>query len=258
MVTRDGTRPESQWSPPITRSLDEFGFCAPSAKTRRLLVLVLALCASVAAGGCGREDTPRERQSTPVADGTIVAVGDSLTAGFGVSQESAYPARLETKLATAGFRYRVVNAGVSGETSSGALSRINWILTLQPDIVILETGANDGLRGVDPALTKRNIREIIRLFEAKDVTVILAGMQMVQNLGREYTGAFGRIYPEVAKASGVRLIPFFLQGVAGDAALNQADGIHPTGDGYRVVVETVYPYVTAAIQERRKGKRAGG
>jgi acyl-CoA thioesterase-1 len=225
---------------------------------RRLLLVVLALCAGVAAGGCGREDPPPERRSAPVVDGTIVAVGDSLTAGYGVAQELAYPARLEKKLASDGFVYRVINAGISGETSSGALSRINWILTLTPDIVILETGANDGLRGVDPALTKGNIQEIIRLLRASDVTVILAGMQMVQNLGREYTEAFRRIYPEAAKEAGVRLVPFFLKGVAGDPALNQADGIHPTGEGYRVVVETVYPYVTAAIQERRKGKRGGG
>jgi acyl-CoA thioesterase-1 len=221
-------------------------------------VLALALCAGAAAGGCGREDPPPERRTAPVTDGTIVAVGDSLTAGYGVAQELAYPARLEKKLASDGFPYRVINAGISGETSSGALSRINWILTLTPDIVILETGANDGLRGVDPALTKKNIQEIIRRLQASNVTVILAGMQMVQNLGREYTEAFRRIYPEAAKQTGVRLIPFFLKGVAGDPALNQADGIHPTGEGYRVVVETVYPYVAAAIQERTKGKRAGG
>jgi len=239
-------------------SKQQFGSCALSAKARRLLALVLALGAGLAAGGCGREEPPPERRSAPVTDGTIVAVGDSLTAGYGVAQESAYPARLETKLAAEGFRYRVINAGISGETSSGTLSRVNWILTLKPDIVILETGANDGLRGVDPALTKRNIQETIRLLQASNVTVILAGMQMVQNLGREYTEAFRRIYPEAAKESGVRLIPFFLQGVAGDRALNQADGVHPTSDGYRVIVETVYPYVTAAIQERTKSKRAGG
>jgi acyl-CoA thioesterase-1 len=216
------------------------------------------LCVGAAACGCGREEPPPERRSAPVVDGTIVAVGDSLTAGYGVAQDLAYPARLEKKLASDGLRYRVINAGISGETSSGALSRINWILTLKPDIVILETGANDGLRGVDPALTKRNIQEIIRLLQASNVTVILAGMQMVQNLGREYTEAFRRIYPEAAKASGVRLIPFFLNGVAGDPALNQADGIHPTGEGYRTVAETVYPYVTAAIRERAKGKRTEG
>jgi acyl-CoA thioesterase-1 len=216
------------------------------------------MCVGAAACGCGREEPPPERRSAPVIDRTSVAVGDSLTAGYGVAQDLAYPARLEKKLASDGLRYRVINAGISGETSSGALSRINWILTLKPDIVILETGANDGLRGVDPALTKRNIQEIIRLLQASNVTVILAGMQMVQNLGREYTEAFRRIYPEAARESGVRLIPFFLQGVAGNAALNQADGIHPTGEGYRVVVETVYPYVTAAIQGRTQGKRAGG
>lgn len=222
--------------------------------TRRVSRYVVLLAAGVAAA-CGGEDQPREARSAPVSAGTIVAVGDSLTLGYGVAPELAYPARLEKKLAADGFPYRVINAGISGETSSGALSRINWVLTLTPDIVILETGANDGLRGVDPALTRRNIEEITRRLQASNVTVILAGMQMVPNLGREYTEAFRRIYPDVAKATGVRLIPFFLKDVAGDRTLNQADGIHPTADAYRVVADTVYPYVVDAISDRAKGTR---
>jgi acyl-CoA thioesterase-1 len=183
-----------------------------------------------------------------------VAVGDSLTAGWGVDEAFAYPALLEKRLASGGFRYKVINAGISGETSSGTLSRINWVLTLKPDIVILETGANDGLRGIDPALMSRNLQEIIRLLQDRNVTIVLAGMQMVQNLGREYTDAFGRAYPEAARKFGVLLIPFFLEGVAGKPRLNQADRIHPTAEGYKVVAETVYPYVVKAIQQHRKGR----
>jgi acyl-CoA thioesterase-1 len=216
----------------------------------------------VGVGGCGRDEAPPERRSAPAAerpvDGTIVAVGDSLTAGYGVAPDMAYPARLEKRLAADGFRYRVINAGVSGETSSGVLSRVAWILTLKPDIAILVTGANDGLRGIDPALTKRNIVETIRQLQAKNVAVVLGGMQMVQNLGKEYTEAFRSIYPEAARETGVRLIPFFLQGVAGDPALNQPDGIHPTADGYRIIAETVYPYVAAAIHGRRSGGHQSG
>jgi acyl-CoA thioesterase I len=221
---------------------------------RRFLVLGLGLLAIMAAGACGRESSPREGRRAPAYEGTIVAVGDSLTAGQGVEEEFAYPALLEQKLASGGFPYKVVNAGISGETSSGTLSRINWILTLKPDIVVLETGANDGLRGIDPAQMRKNLQEIIRVLQERNVTIVLAGMQMVQNLGREYTDAFQRVYPEAAKKFGILLIPFFLEGVAGEPALNQADGIHPTAEGYKVVAETVYPFAVRAIQQIRMGK----
>lgn len=218
------------------------------------LSLTLTLWAITAAAVCGQESTPRERRGEPAHEGTIVAVGDSLTAGQGVEEEFAYPALLGKKLASGGFRYRVINAGISGETSSGTLSRLNWILTLKPDIVILETGANDGLRGIDPALTRKNIQEVVRLLQERNVTIVLAGMQMVQNLGREYIDAFRRVYPDAARKFGILLIPFFLEGVAGEPALNQADGIHPTAEGYKVVAKTVYPYVVKAIQQLRKNR----
>lgn len=220
---------------------------------RRFLLLGLTLWAVLAAAGCGRESPPPERRSETAFEGTIVAVGDSLTAGQGVEEEFAYPALLEKKLATEGFRYKVINAGISGETSSGTLSRINWTLNLKPDIVILETGANDGLRGIDPALMGKNLQEIIRLLQERQVTIVLAGMQMVQNLGREYTESFRSVYPEAARKFGILLIPFFLEGVAGRPALNQPDGIHPTAEGYKIVAETVFPYVVKAIQQHRKG-----
>jgi len=213
-------------------------------------IVVSLLCVLV---GCERqhEATPRVQQQ-PVYEGTIVAVGDSLTAGKGVNEEDAYPAQLENRLGKAGYQWRVVNAGISGETSSGTLSRVAWVLKLKPDIVILETGPNDGLRGIDPGITQRNIDETVRILQENRVTVVLAGMKMVSNLGLEFTRAFSAMYPAVARKRNLILVPFLLEGVAGDPSLNQADGIHPTAEGYRIVAETVYPYVRRAIENRKK------
>ncbi len=198
--------------------------------------------------------------TAPLADaasrsqGIIVAVGDSLTAGLGVNEEDAYPAQLEKKLQAAGYDWKVVNAGISGETSSGTLSRINWVMKLRPDIVILETGANDGLRGIDPLLTKKNIDETVRILKQRNVIVVLAGMQMVRNLGQKYTQDFSNIYPSLARKHGLVLVPFFLQGVAGDSSLNQLDGIHPTAAGYRIITKTIYPFARKAIDKSKKSK----
>ena len=199
--------------------------------------------------GCG-EETNTSPQAPPVEkySGTIVAVGDSLTEGLGVEEELAYPAVLEGKLNKQGYPYQVVNAGVSGETSSGTLSRIKWVLTLKPDIVILVIGANDGFRGIDPGLIKSNIRTIVKSLKEKNVIVVLGGMQIVQNLGQDYTGTFAEIYPEVARSEDVIFIPFFLAGVAADQGLNQADGIHPTAKGYQAIVDNITPYVIEAIK----------
>ncbi len=188
----------------------------------------------------------------PTYEGVIVAMGDSLTEGLGVAEREAYPAQLERKLHENGYYYQVINAGVSGETSSGALSRVEWVLTLEPDMIILETGGNDGLRAIDVALTQSNIAELVQTFKDHDSAVVLAGMETVQNLGKNYTAAFQDIYPTVAAEQGVILIPFFLAGVAADPAFNQADGIHPTAEGYTVIVETIYPYVLEAIEKVRE------
>ena len=201
--------------------------------------------------GCGQQETPPPAPEQPPYEGTIVAMGNSLTAGHGVAETQAYPAQLEKKLHQHGYPFKVVNAGISGETSSGALARLTWMLKLKPDIVILETGANDGLRGTDPALTQQNLTAIVGALKARHLTVILAGMQMLQNLGETYTMAFANMYPAVARQQGVILVPFFLAGVAAEPALNQADGIHPTADGYGIVVETLYPYVIDAIGQWR-------
>jgi acyl-CoA thioesterase-1 len=204
--------------------------------------------------GCSEEPVSLQAQPEKKIEGTIVAVGDSLTEGLGVAEESAYPALLERKLRENGYSFKVVNAGISGETSSGTLSRINWVLTLKPDIVILVTGANDGLRGIDPQLVKANLNQIIKTLKEANVIVVLGGMQMVQNLGKDYTRAFADVYPQVAGREDVVLIPFFLAGVAADPELNQPDGIHPTAAGYRKVAETVYPYVVEAIKKWKTQK----
>lgn len=184
-----------------------------------------------------REDRPR-----------IVAFGDSLTAGLGVAQEEAYPAQLQRRLEAAGYRYRVINAGVSGDTTAGGVRRVEWVLNSKPAIVVLELGANDGLRGIDPAETRSNLERILQRLQAAGVTVILAGMKLPPNYGREYTARFSAIYPELAKKYRVPLMPFFLEGVAAREALNQADGIHPTEAGYRMIVEnllkTLQPFLT--------------
>jgi acyl-CoA thioesterase-1 len=222
---------------------------------KRLIVMALIVLTGSTLSAC---DRPSQESNAPAAApaadtrGVIVCMGDSLTAGYGVDENQAYPALLQEKLREAGLPFRVINAGVSGETSSGALSRLDWMLTLEPDIVILETGANDGLRGVDPALTRRNIETIVAELQARHIVVVLAGMQMVRNLGTDFTRRFGAIYPEIARAANLILVPFLLEGVAGRPELNQADGIHPTPAGYRIVVDNLYPYVLDAIKRHQE------
>jgi acyl-CoA thioesterase-1 len=224
-----------------------------NAKKKITLILLYFLATAILMAGCGQESAPPSEQKVLDYKGTIVAVGDSLTEGLGVAEELAYPAVLEKKLQSNGYRYRVVNAGVSGETSSGTLARIKWVLKLKPDIVILVIGANDGFRGIDPELIKSNILSIVRALKDHEVTVLLGGMQMGLNLGKEYISAFEAVYPEVAKEENIGLIPFFLTGVAANPNLNQTDGIHPTAEGYRVVVEHIFPFVIEAI-EAHKGR----
>lgn len=201
--------------------------------------------------GCGADpvSTPTP-EVTPTAELIhVVALGDSLTEGLGVAPKMAYPAQLQRKLQAAGYAVTVTNAGNSGETSSGALSRLDWVLALEPDIVILATGGNDGLRGIDPAVTEKNLDEMVTKIEEKGAVVVLAGMEMVQNMGAIYTEAFRAIYPTVASRHSTILIPFFLEGVGGNPALNQPDFIHPTAEGYSVVVETIYPFVLEALEQ---------
>ena len=226
---------------------------------RRLFVFAFApalIVAVVLAAGCGGEKAgePEPPFSRKILwEGTIVAFGDSLTAGYHLDESEAYPALLQEMLMSAGTPWRVINAGVSGETSSGALSRVAWVLkSLDPDIVILETGANDGLRGIEVDLARKNILATVTGLQEEGVTVVLAGMQMVKNLGEGYGQAFAALYGEVAAERGVILVPFFLEGVAGDPSLNLVDGIHPNAAGCRIVAGNVYPYVREAIEKSRE------
>lgn len=190
-----------------------------------------------AAAASSTDDRPR-----------IVAFGDSLTAGLGVATEDSYPSQLQRRLDKDGFQYRVINAGVSGDTTAGGLRRMAWVLKSRPQIVILELGANDGLRGLNLQETKANLERIIQHCRRASVTVILAGMKLPPNYGAEYTNGFESMYPALAKKYHLVLIPFFLDGVAGSASLNQADGIHPTGEGYRIIVDKVLETVKPLLE----------
>ncbi|MBV6469943.1 MAG: hypothetical protein NBKEAIPA_01852 [Nitrospirae bacterium] len=169
----------------------------------------------------------------------IVAFGDSLTAGLGVPPEQTYPSQLQRELDSRGYGYEVLNAGVSGETSAGGLRRVGWVLAGKPALVILELGGNDGLRGLSLRETRTHLNEIIRKFKDAKVPVLLAGMKLPPNYGEDYTSHFERMYQELALAHGIPFIPFFLEGVGGVKDLNQADGIHPTGKGYRIIAGNV-------------------
>lgn len=170
----------------------------------------------------------------------IVAFGDSLTAGFGVPSDESYPAQLEKLLHERGFHYEVVNAGVSGETSAGGVRRVEWILKSRPTIIILELGVNDGLRGLPLQQTYLNLRSIIDRLQGEGVVVVLAGMRIPPNYGEAYTGEFFEMYERLAQEFMLPLIPFLLEGVAAQSGLNQADGIHPTADGYTIVAQNVF------------------
>jgi acyl-CoA thioesterase-1 len=181
----------------------------------------------------------------------IVAFGDSLTAGLGVAGEDAYPSQLQRRLDRDGFRYRVINAGVSGDTTAGGLRRMAWVLKSRPHIVILELGGNDGLRGLSLRETKANLERIIQQCLSASVTVVLAGMKLPPNYGVEYTNGFESMYPALAKKYHLVLIPFFLDGVAGSTSLNQADGIHPTAEGYRIIADKVLETVRPLLEQAK-------
>jgi acyl-CoA thioesterase-1 len=182
----------------------------------------------------------------------ILAFGDSLTAGFGVAPAEAFPVRLAARLKADGYDVEVTNAGVSGDTTSGGLARLDWVLAAHPDIVLLELGANDMLRGIDPKLAQSNLDAMLARFTAAHIKVLLIGMKAPGNWGADYRQAFDGIYPALAKKYGVPLYPFFLDGVALDEKLNQADGLHPNKAGVEVIVTRITPAI-----ERLLGRLAG-
>jgi acyl-CoA thioesterase-1 len=200
---------------------------------RPLFVLLLS-CALLASGA-------------EAEDRVIVAIGDSLTAGFGVPPEQAYPAQLEARLRAAGYGYRVVNAGVSGDTSAGALRRVDWALRAGPEIVIVALGANDGLRGLDLDAMRKNLTAIVQRVEAARARVLLAGMRLPTNYGG-YGREFHAVFEAVARERRAAFMPFLLDGVGGNPRLNLPDGIHPTADGYRIVVDRLWPYLLPLLK----------
>ncbi len=200
-----------------------------------------------------RDALPEVRTPDPTVDRTgwpvIVAFGDSLTAGHGVEPDQSYPSQLQALLDGRGYRYRMVNAGVSGELTAGGLSRVDAVLAHGPEIVILELGANDGMQARPVDEVRANLAGIIAQLQEAGVTVVLAGMRAPPNHGSDYEEAFARVYPELAAEYGAPLIPFFLEGVAGSPYLNQRDGIHPTAQGYAIVVRTVLAVLEPLLQQ---------
>lgn len=182
---------------------------------------------------------------------TVLALGDSLTEGLGVANDDNYPAQLQASLQNMGYKnIEVVNSGLSGETSTGLVNRIDWVLQTKPDITILTIGANDAIRGLDIAMIEANIRTAVKKLQDNGSEVILGGMQIYDNLGNDYVKSFSAIYPRVAEDMNVPLIPFFLKGVGGDANLNQADAIHPTREGYTIIVnDNILPVLKPELEQ---------
>jgi len=186
--------------------------------------------------------------ASPVeADIKILVLGDSLTAGYGLPLEQAFPAQLETALCQRGHSVQVVNAGISGDTSAGGAARLAWSLSDRPDIVIIELGANDALRGLSPQQTEANLAAIIEQVEQENMIALLTGMKAPRNLGATYYNSFDGLYPALAQQFDVAFYPFFLDGVAGVPELNQSDGIHPSPKGVKVIVEGILPLVESLL-----------
>ena len=216
--------------------------------------LAFAALAVLAVAACRRPEPARAGTTTPASPApaassaprderpVLLFVGTSLTAGLGVDPDEAFPALVQKKVDAAGLRYRVVNAGVSGETSAGARARIGWLLRQPVAVLVLETGANDGLRGQDPDATRASIQAVFDAARAQGPPpkLALVAMEALPNYGEEYRRRFRAVYPELARKNGATLVPFLLDGVAGDPRLNQADGIHPTAEGHARVAEIVW------------------
>ncbi|MEG9328549.1 arylesterase [Salinimicrobium catena] len=210
----------------------------------KLLLIIMTLFLS-----CGEQKQEQKKQveeketrEEKKTAKNILFFGDSLTAGMGLDPNEAFPAVIQEKLDSLGLNYIVINAGLSGETTASGKNRIDWVLNQEVDIFVLELGANDGLRGIPPRETRKNLQEIIKIVRKKnpDTRIILAGMQIPPNMGPEYTAEFRKIFPELAEENNVELIPFLLEDVAGNPELNQEDGIHPTEEGHQIVAENVW------------------
>jgi acyl-CoA thioesterase I len=204
----------------------------------RVLGLVLTLA------GTAFAQTPAAGVEKPIK---MVVLGDSLSAGLGLSASAAFPAQLQKSLKINGIEVDMINAGVSGDTSSGGRDRLDWSVPDGTEAVIVELGANDALRGTDPTITRAALTDILTRLKGRKIAVLLCGMLAPPNYGSDYSARFNAIYPDLAKSFGVPLYPFFLEGVAADARLNQADGLHPTAEGVDVIVKNILPAVEAFL-----------
>jgi acyl-CoA thioesterase I len=213
---------------------------------RRIVGFVLILVLAI---GCNNDNKQAKQEkadsipsSRPADKKTIVFFGNSLTAGYGLSTSEAFPALIQQKIDSLQLPYTVVNAGVSGETTAGGNTRIDWVLKQPLDIFVLELGANDGLRGIPVSETRKNLQSIIDKVKSKypQAKLVLTGMQIPPNMGQQFSQEFRNVFPELARQNNITLIPFLLEGVGGEVKLNQQDGIHPTADGHRIVAENVW------------------
>jgi len=182
----------------------------------------------------------------------IIAFGDSLTAGYGLPPKNAFPVRLQAALKARGHNVAIVNAGVSGDTTAGGLARLDWAVPDDADAVILELGANDALRGLDPAAARKNLEAIIARIKAKGTDILITGMRAPRNYGQEFTSAFDRIFPELARKHGLLFYPFFLEGIVLNSALNLDDGLHPNAKGVDIIVQGILPHVEELIERVKK------
>lgn len=212
---------------------------------------ILAILAGCGTSSESKKQNPTdiEKTDTKIAQKTILFFGNSLTAGYGIEQEDSFAGLTQARLDSLQIDYRVINGGLSGETTAGGLSRLDWFLEDEPTIFVLELGGNDGLRGIIPSESKKNLLGIIEKVQTKypETKIILAGMQIPPNMGQEYTDEFKKIYPQIATEKNVTLIPFLLEGVAGNPNLNLPDGIHPTEAGHKIVSETIWIYLKELI-----------
>jgi acyl-CoA thioesterase I len=181
------------------------------------------------------------------AERVVVALGDSLTAGLGVAPDEAWPALVDARLKREGYPYRVINAGVSGDTTAAGLRRVDWVLRSRPEVAVVALGANDGLRGLGTEAMESNLLAIVERLRAGGARVLVAGMKVPSNYGEPYSRAFREVYPDVARRTGSALMPFLLDGVAAAPRLNLPDGIHPNAAGHRAIAERVWPYLVALL-----------
>ena len=240
-----GPRPASEEGSMRLSMARSYGTSAAAVESPlRTFVHILVLMVALMTTGAALAQGSASGMTKPVK---MVVLGDSLSAGYGLPAAAAFPIRLQKTLENKGIKVDIINAGVSGDTTSGGLERLDWSIPEGTEAVILELGANDALRGTDPGVPRRALSDILTRLQARKIAVLLCGMVAPPNYGSDYSARFNAIYPELSESFGVPLYPFFLDGVAADARLNQGDGMHPTAEGVDVIVKNILPSVEAFL-----------